>query len=855
MLFQFQYKHPPPSPLRRAKGFMIGRLKLHHSQKFMKTNRQPYFDIWWAGGIWQTIVGLLLGLLFAGPSLLMAASQNPVSAEEFMARGTQEFHQGNYEGAADQWWRAARLYEASNDTELQVKAILRYSEALQYSGRYTDIIFALTVLINQSQQVKDPTLLAITHERLGNAYLALDEINQAQQHYTEGLRLASQIHNVALQAALTNDLGNVSSIQAAQDYRQSRVWANLDLEEEAAETRALGQKKNDRAIEHYSNAVSNAQKAGNKPLEVTALLNMSKASILRGHFEKARDQVTEASKLVQQIPDSSQKAHSLIDIGITYQDLRHYLSPSRTDLFTLAERSMKQAATIGMNIGDPRAKAYAWGQLGNLYEEDGHIEEALGLTESAVFAAQLVKVPELLYRWEWQLGRLFRAQGNIQQAETAYQRAVDSLTSIPRNLPAGYRQRDVGFREGPGRLYFEFSDLYFQKAAAGEKPKNLNAQLTQARSIMDEFKVAEIQDYYQDDCVDAYGENIKTVDQVIQDSPDTVTVYPITFPDRLEILVGSSGDLHRYQTKITEKEMKKLVDEFRWSLEKEESFQFLGPAKKLYNVLIKPLVSDLDPQKTKTLVFIPDGSLRTIPMAALYDEETQSFLIQKYAVATTSGFKLPDPKPIDRKRLKILSVGLTSGGAEFAPLPGVQVEQEELQRIYGKKKITRLFDEDFKVADVEKEMKKEAFTIVHVATHGIFEHNVTESFLLASENKKLTMDHLDQMMGLFKFRETPLDLLTLSACETASGDDRAALGLAGVALKAGARSALATLWSINDEASSTLVSSFYEELNNNPTISKAQALRQAQIRMITKSKPHYRHPFYWAAFLLIDNWL
>ena len=128
-------------------------------------------------------------------------------------------------------------------------------------------------------------------------------------------------------------------------------------------------------------------------------------------------------------------------------------------------------------------------------------------------------------------------------------------------------------------------------------------------------------------------------------------------------------------------------------------------------------------------------------------ETRQSFLIQQYAIATTSGFKLPDPQPIDRKNLKILSVGLTSGGREFAPLPGVQVEQEELQRIYGGNKITRLFDEDFKVADVENEMKKEAFTIVHVATHGIFEHDVTESYLLASDDKKLTMDHLDQMMG------------------------------------------------------------------------------------------------------------
>ena len=103
--------------------------------------------------------------------------------------------------------------------------------------------------------------------------------------------------------------------------------------------------------------------------------------MLRGQYEKARDQVDEASKLVQQFPDNSQKAFPLIDIGITYQDLRRHLPDSRTDLFTLAETSMKEAATIGVTLGDSRAKAYAWGQLGNLYEEDGRIEEALGFTE------------------------------------------------------------------------------------------------------------------------------------------------------------------------------------------------------------------------------------------------------------------------------------------------------------------------------------------------------------------------------------------------------------------------------------------------------------------------------------------
>jgi CHAT domain-containing protein len=107
-------------------------------------------------------------------------------------------------------------------------------------------------------------------------------------------------------------------------------------------------------------------------------------------------------------------------------------------------------------------------------------------------------------------------------------------------------------------------------------------------------------------------------------------------------------------------------------------------------------------------------------------------------------------------------------------------------------------------------------------------------------------------MSLSQYRDQSVELLTLSACQTAAGDDRAALGLAGVAVKAGARSAVATLWFINDQASSQLVTEFYRQLQN-PEISKAQALQQAQLMLVNDRR--YQHPGYWSPFLLIGNWL
>ena len=108
------------------------------------------------------------------------------------------------------------------------------------------------------------------------------------------------------------------------------------------------------------------------------------------------------------------------------------------------------------------------------------------------------------------------------------------------------------------------------------------------------------------------------------------------------------------------------------------------------------------------------------------------------------------------------------------------------------------------------------------------------------------------MVGRGRFREEPLELLLLSACETAAGDDRAALGLAGVAIRAGARSAIGSLWSIADASTSQLVVEFYQQWQD-PTVSKAVALQRAQTMLLASRE--YAHPFYWSPFLLISNWL
>jgi CHAT domain-containing protein len=233
-------------------------------------------------------------------------------------------------------------------------------------------------------------------------------------------------------------------------------------------------------------------------------------------------------------------------------------------------------------------------------------------------------------------------------------------------------------------------------------------------------------------------------------------------------------------------------------------------------------------------------------MAALHDGA--GFLIQRYAVATTPGLTLTDPRPLKRETVRALSIGLAEAVQGFSALPHVAEEVRAVNRLYGG---DLLLNQDFLVPRVESELKEQPFSVVHIASHGQFENDPRKSFLLAFDDK-LTMDQLGQAVGLTQYRDEPLGLLTLSACDTAEGDDRAALGLAGIAIKAGARSALATLWSISDESSSRLVGEFYQQLRD-PSVSKATALQRAQRLLL--DHPIYQHPAYWAPFLLLNNWL
>lgn len=763
-----------------------------------------------------TLLVVLLPLLIQVFVFLPGYAQSTQSANNHMAKGIAAFQDGKFEQSALSFSTAAHSYDEENNPIDQIRALTYLAESVYHVGQYQNAIVALDMALKLCDERPNCHQQALILGRVGNVLFAMGQTNPAIKHLKSALSIARKEENSALSASLLNDLGNLLATE----------------------------NRNAEAIAAYTESIILSGGVGDELLAITALTNSARAWVQEGDYVEAEERLDLAESRSQKLPDSHQKTASLVTIGIVFQELHDHGSPQRKDLIKKAASSLELGAQVSERIGDHRMGSYAWGLLGQLYEKEGQFAEALQLTRRAMLTAQQVNAPESLYQWEWQTGRLMNALHRPKEAIEAYQRAIYTLQPIRLEFSFSPKQSQLNFRQKVGPLFFQLADLLFKQADASSSSSQSGELLLQARDTIEAFKVAELQDYFRDDCVQAALSHIETIDKISQNT--TAILYPIILPDRLELLVSVAGQLHRHTVPIDQKTLIQEVRGFRRFLEKRTTNQYKPHAQQLYDWLIRPINPDLKRAEIDTLVIVPDGAFRTIPIGALHDGER--FLIQQYALATTPGLTLTDPQPLNRESLRVLSVGLTESVQGFPALPNVADELKTLGNLF---KGEVLLNEQFVVSSMKREMKKEPFTIVHIASHGSFASTSKDSFVLAFD-KRLNMDQLDELIGLYQFRDSPLDLLTLSACETAAGNDRAALGLAGVAIKAGARSALATLWFINDKVSSDLVSEFYTQLLN-PSQSKAKALQRAQMKIL--EDPAYQHPGYWSPFLLLNDWL
>lgn len=745
-------------------------------------------------------------------------AEKPSTTGDALAAGREASRRGDFEQAVKEWSKAAKTFEKKGALSSYVAALNSLATAYQSLGRYEIALETLETALDTAQKTGDRRDLLLTKSNLGNVCTFMRQTQRGESLLREGLAMAREEGDPRTIAGILNSLGNLLTAR------------ELDSEAEQA----------------YTEALTLARQSQDQALEAKAGVNLAKSYVLTDRLSEAVRTNDAVLKLLQGLKSSHDKAYLLIGVGHVCREAAEDGTDSGNGLLPRAAQAYTAAQKIAEEISDQRSASFALGYLGEVYEKEQRYEEALRLTRKARFLAQQLQSPQILYRWQWQMGRLLRDQGKTQEAIAQYREAVRTLREAWCDVAAGYGNRTLrtSFREGIGGLYFQLADLLLQQADTLTEPKAVQRNLVEARDTLESLKTAELDDYFKDDCVTAGLSRVTDVEAVLHTS---AAVYYIPLRDRTEILLSLPSGLERFKSSITLSALTAKVRRFRIHLERPSSEEYLKYGQDLYDVLVRPLEQALISHQVKTLIFVPDGSLRTIPMGALYDGK--QFLIEKFSIGVTPGLALMDPHPLSRERVGVFAGGLSESVQGFDPL---QYTKEELGKVTQQYQCRTYMDKDFMSANVQQSCGESDYSIIHIASHGEFTGDAKKSYILTYDSR-LTLDDLDHLLRPRQFQGKPVELLALSACQTAAGDDRAALGLAGIAVKAGARSALATLWSINDEATAELIGEFYSQLKSNPSLSKAEAMQQAQLKLLRGER--FQHPAYWAPYLIIGNWM
>ncbi len=702
--------------------------------------------------------------------------------------------------------QAEQIWKKLGDNAKVTRSRIEQAQALRVSGFYRRSLDILNE-ISQKLQAQPDSLVKVTALRaFGNTQQQLGNLEESRKILQQSLEIAQRLQ-LTQEIALTQlSLGNTA--------------------------RSLG--KIEDAINYYQNVV----KVTSNPLtSIQAQINQLSLLVEKGQIAAAKTLIPTIQSQLTNLPTNQAGVYARINFARTLTKAK---IGNQKDVAQILATSVQQAKTIG----DERAESYALGSLGELYEQDNQQQQARDLTQKALFIAQKNDASDIAYLWEWQLGRLLKAQDNIEGAVAAYDSAIANLQSLRTDLAAVNREVQFNFRDSVEPIYRESVELLLQQK--GEAKPDLD----KVRQRIEALQLAELDNYFREACL---NNQFVVLDKVVDnDNPDTAIFYPIILDDRLEVILKLPNQKLIHKTNVVSgREAEQIITRMReYIVEPDRSQQFKLASQQLYNWLIKPVETELQNSQIKTLVFIPDGSLRNIPMSALYDG--QEYLVQKYAIAISPGLQLFTPKSLTRQKLNALAGGLSTipKGENFAPLPDVKQELASISES-GISTVT-LYNDEFTSNILEEKINAQPFQVVHFATHGQFSSNPNETFILALD-KRIKVAELDKLLKSRGQKLTePISLLVLSACETAAGDNRAALGLAGVALSAGARSTLASLWQIGDDSTAFFIDEFYDELMTKRKTT-AEALREAQLKLLKTSE--YSRPMYWAPYVLVGNWL
>ena len=799
-----------------------------------------------------------------------------IKAQTLEIAGRLRFAQGDSDTALSLWQQAEEWYGRAQDSDGVINAQLNQAQALRSLGFYRRALDQLRAISTQLHDRPATRQKALALRALGETLQLVGDLDEAQTVLNQSLAIAETLQLPADQASTLLSLGNTSRAQKAANTAQRNVEA---------------------AIAYYQQA---ATLNVNPLTTIQAQLNELSLLIEQQAEPEIQRLLPQIAPALAQLPASRSSVYAHINFAQALLDLGRMPAtnvaaappasapkPTASPRLKLLQDSLQTAILQARSLQDKRAESYALGILGEAYETAQQYTDAETVTRQALVLAQSKSTWDIAYRWQWQLGRLLQRGDDLNAAIAAYDAAVENLRSLRGDLAAVNQDVQFKFREEVEPVYRQSVELLLQ---AQEKiqgqdesaQKEKSALLNKARERIEALQLAELDNFFREACLE--GQRV-ILDQVVdQENPTTAVVYPIVLRDReqgtvaIKTIAKIPGQpLQSYSVTLPATQFEQTLENLQTLLADAPSGFVIGQlqdtANVIYSWLITPLEADLQARalpKTKasptaatteapaidTLVFILDDALRNIPLAMLWDGE--KYLIEKYAIGLSLGLQLFDPTPIARTNLRVLAAGLSeppkNSPEPFDPLPLVKEEIDSLAKLG--LTLTPLVESQFTRQALETQLNANPYNVVHLATHGKFGSRAEDTYILAADGVINVTEFDTLLRSRDVTRPEAIELLVLSACQTATNDKRATLGLAGFAVRAGARSTLASLRNASDQSTPVLMEEFYRQLSNaKEPVTKAEALRRAQLGLLQGENKDFQNPQYWAPYVLVGNWL
>jgi CHAT domain-containing protein len=710
---------------------------------------------------------------------------------------------GQTQAALETWQEAEKYYRQAKDSQGMTGSQINQAQALQNLGFYRRSRQLLETIHKQLASAPDSALKVNGLRSLGTTLRAIGDLTAGQKALEESLAISQRLGR-------TNDISPilVSIGNTAADVGETHT-----------------------ALQYFQRAEEFANKSSDR---LEAQLDQLRLHAEQGQVDQATPIAQEIQQQLANLPPSRDAIYGSVNLANTLAKFNPQNPPLPPQQVA---QLLANAVQSARNMNDPRSQAYALSEWGQLYSRHGQTNDAIPLLRQSLQLAQSVQAKDIISQSAWKLGRLLRQTGQRQEAIAAYGEAVQALQGLRGDLVGVNQDVQFSFRESVEPVYREFVGLLL------DTPQPNQPTLIKVRELIEALQLAELDNFFREACLDAQPQQIDQLD------PNAAVVYSITLPDQLAVILSAAGQPLRYhKVPISQAETEQTLRALLAALHPaSDNTERLRLSQEVYNWLIRPSEESQALKGKKTLVFVLDGLTRKIPMAALHDGK--QYLIEKYGVVLSPGLRLMSAQALEQQQIRAVVGGISEGRNGFTPLPAVEGEVTQIAQAM---KGSKLLNQQLTKPALAEQVKAKSANLVHLATHGQFSSNLEETFLLTWEGRM----NIRELSKLLRSRQTSqqdtMELLVLSACDTADGDDRAVLGLAGLAIKSGARSTMATLWPVKDKVAARLMMTFYQEMRK-PNATKSEALRQAQLSLLGDQS--YNDPFFWSSFVLVGNWL